>query len=453
MQRPLKALIAAVLSLSLGGCPENAGVSPPLNALFYPVAAVASSNGAWLYVVNSNFDLRYNGGTVLTVDLNALRAAASLGRLGVGCTADTTADGVQVAQRCDIGRFVVPGSTRRINPFAVDAAIARYADRERLYVAVRGDGSVTWFDLDAQGGLNCGAGGVGSFCDDAHRVGVDGSTSPLGNRLPPDPSAISVDASRGWIVVSHQSTDATLARASLLIDRGARAGAPANAGPVLLNTVAGVTPGLSAVALVPSESPTARSTWVATSRTNAALNFFQAYPGSATLQDATPYLYRSAVVNLTGLNQGVDNRSVAIDPAPGATRLFVVSRSPEALLVVDLAANDPSRLTIRDVIPVPPGPSRLSASYDAVTGRTLVFVVAYDARRISVVDPAEHRIISETSTNRGPHALVRDPNGQFLYVLDFLDYAIEVLDLRARTSEGAENPTLHRRLLTVGGGS
>ena len=80
-----------------------------------------------------------------------------------------------------------------------------------------------------------------------------------------------------------------------------------------------------------------------------------------------------------------------------------------------------------------------------------MFVVAYDARRISVIDPTEHRIVSETSTNRGPHAIVRDPNGEFLYVVDFLDNAVEVLDLRARTAEGAENPTLHRRLLTVGG--
>jgi DNA-binding beta-propeller fold protein YncE len=46
---------------------------------------------------------------------------------------------------------------------------------------------------------------------------------------------------------------------------------------------------------------------------------------------------------------------------------------------------------------------------------------------------------------------VRDPNGEFLYVVDFLDNAVEVLDLRARTAEGAENPTRNRRLLTVGG--
>jgi DNA-binding beta-propeller fold protein YncE len=449
--RPSKAFITAGLVASLGGCPENAGVPPPLNALFYPVAAVTSSDGAWLYVVNSNFDLRYNGGTVVTMDLNAIRAAAVSRTMADGCRVDNTSDGVPNALRCSASRFMVAGATRRINPFAVDAAIARYADRERLYVAVRGDGSVTWFDLDARGGLSCGSGGAGSLCDDAHRVGIDGASSPLGNRLPPDPSALAVDPSRGWIMVSHQSTDATLARASLLADRGARAGSPANAAPVVLNTLTGVTPGLSAVALIPNSNPAARSTWVATSRTDAVLNFFQAYPGNPALQDSTPFLYRSAAVGITGLNRGVDSRSVIMDPAPGASRMYVVSRSPESLLVVDLGAENPSQITIRDVIPVPPGPSRLAASYDAATGRTQVYVVAYDARRISVVDPAEHRIVSETSTNRGPHALVRDPNGEFLYVVDFLDNAVEVLDLRARTAEGAENPTRNRRLLTVGG--
>lgn len=454
MPRPLRLSALAGLCAALGACPDNAGVPPPADEFFYPVAAAASTDGAWLYVANSDFDLRYNGGTVVSVDLAAVREAASRRVAGAGCRVDDTAEGVTNALRCNASRFINAAATRRISPFAVDAAIARYPDRERLYVAVRGDGSVTWFDLDGRGGLRCGAQGDG-LCDDAHRVGIDPAASPLGNRLPPDPSGLSVDPSRGWVVVSHQSTDSAFARASLLHDRGAPAGSPATAGPVLLNVVGGVAAGLSSIALLPSADASARATWVATSRNEAVLTFFQAYPGSATLQDALPFLYRSAAVPLTGLNLGNNSRAVAVDPTPGASRLYVVSRAPEALLALDLDRTNPALVTVSDVIPLPPGPSRVVASYDADLGRTFLYVVAFDARRISVVDPVARSIVSEVPTNRGPHALVRDPNGQFLYVMDFNDHAMEVVDLRARTAEGMPNPTWHRRVLTVvaGGGN
>lgn len=454
MPRPLHLFVIAGLCAALGACPDNAGVDPPVDAFFYPVAAVTSSDGAWLYVANSDFDLRYNGGTVVSVDLAAVRALAASRVVGNGCRVDATAEGVPNALRCNASRFINGSFTRRINPFAVDAAIARYPDRERLYVAVRGDGSVTWFDLDGRGGLQCGAQG-NALCDDAHRVGIDPATSPLGNRLPPDPSAISVDAARGWVVVSHQSTDSSLARASLLRDRGAVAGSQATEGPVLLNVVGGLAAGLSSIALLPSGDASARSTWVATSRSEAVLTFFQAYPGSTALNDALPFLYRSASVPLTGLNLGNNSRAVAVDPTPGASRLFVVSRAPEALLSLELDRANPAQVTVSDVIPLPPGPSHLVASYDATLQRTFLYVVAFDARRISVVDPVARRIVAESPTNRGPHALVRDPNGQFLYVMDFNDHAMEVLDLRARTAEGMPNPTWNRRVLTIvaGGGN
>jgi DNA-binding beta-propeller fold protein YncE len=455
MPRTLKSFLVAGLCAALGGCPENAGVSPPLDEFFYPVAAAVSSDGQWLYVVNSDFDLRYNGGTVVSVNLTAVREAATRRVTGNGCRVDDTSEGVSNALRCNASRFILGSATRKLNPFAVDAAIARYPDRERLYVAVRGDGSVTWFDLDAQGGLSCGAGGAGSLCDDAHRVGIDGSASPLGNRLPPDPSALSVDASRGWVVVSHQSSDATLARATLLYDRGSRAGSPATATPVILNAVGNVTARLTGLALIPSADAAARSTWVATSRADSVLNYFQAYPGNTTLQDSLPYLYRSAAVAIPGLGTGSDNRSIAVDPAPGASRLFIAGRSPEALLVLDVDRANPTRVTVRDAIPTAREPSRLLAHYEASLGRTLVYVVNYADRRVSVIDPAEHRILTDITTNRGPHALVRDPNGQFMYVMDFLDNALEVIDLRARTAEGDPNPTWNRRLMTVyaGGGN
>jgi hypothetical protein len=55
------------------GCGLNQeGVSPPANTFFYPASAVTDTTGRWLFVTNSNADLRYNDGTVVSLDLTAV---------------------------------------------------------------------------------------------------------------------------------------------------------------------------------------------------------------------------------------------------------------------------------------------------------------------------------------------------------------------------------------------
>ena len=52
----------------------RAGSNPPLDRIFLPGGLAVDPEGRWLYVVNSNSDLRYNAGTVVAVDLD--KAAA-----------------------------------------------------------------------------------------------------------------------------------------------------------------------------------------------------------------------------------------------------------------------------------------------------------------------------------------------------------------------------------------
>ncbi|MBL8601127.1 MAG: hypothetical protein JNK72_04305 [Myxococcales bacterium] len=449
----MKAWLGALaLSAAVTGCPSNDGQDPPNDQFYRPIAAAIGGDGNWLFVANSNFDLRYNGGTVVAVDLARVRARAveaAAGQPGNNCRPDATRSGAVV---CPSGDFIRAEVTRKINPFAVDLAYAQYPNHQRLYVVVRGDGSLTWFDVDNAGSLNCGASAAGGACDDAHRVGVDPAQSPAGVRLPPDPSALAVDPARGWVVVTHQNVDPNLARASLFRDTAALAGATASARPVMLNTVGNLALGLSGVALLPrgdASDPT-RSTFVSTSRAAATLTFLQAYPGNAALADGQPFLYQSAAVPLVGLSTGANNRSVAFDPTPGANRAFVVSRAPEALLVVRLDPANPTQVVINDAIPIPAGPSRLTVERDTSSGRTLVYVASYDARRLSVVDPDAHRVIAQEFTNRGPHTVLRDPRAPFLYVLDFLDDSLEVIDLRPTVDGGAANVNYLHRVLTLG---
>jgi hypothetical protein len=49
------------------------GTPPPLQDLYFPVGLQVSAGGTVLYVVNSDFDLQYNGGTLQSYDLGLIR--------------------------------------------------------------------------------------------------------------------------------------------------------------------------------------------------------------------------------------------------------------------------------------------------------------------------------------------------------------------------------------------
>src|SRR5580700_3460938 len=65
------ALVAVVASASCYS--TGTGTPPPINTFYYPVGLAVSAAGNVLYVANSDFDLQWNGGTVQSYDLNAVR--------------------------------------------------------------------------------------------------------------------------------------------------------------------------------------------------------------------------------------------------------------------------------------------------------------------------------------------------------------------------------------------
>jgi hypothetical protein len=65
---PLGLLLAAAPACKL----NQQGVAPPLDRIAWPASALVDPDGQWLYVANSNSDLRYNDGTLVVVDLDAV---------------------------------------------------------------------------------------------------------------------------------------------------------------------------------------------------------------------------------------------------------------------------------------------------------------------------------------------------------------------------------------------
>jgi DNA-binding beta-propeller fold protein YncE len=66
-------LAAAVSAVVAVGCARDLpGEDPPPNAFYFPISLAAAPDGRHVYVVSSNFDLRYNAGWVSTIDLGGV---------------------------------------------------------------------------------------------------------------------------------------------------------------------------------------------------------------------------------------------------------------------------------------------------------------------------------------------------------------------------------------------
>lgn len=73
------AFVLGVAALSGTSCYATGdGSEPPFDRFYFPVGLQVSHGGSVLYVVNSNFDLQYNGGTLQSYDLRAIRRDAVL---------------------------------------------------------------------------------------------------------------------------------------------------------------------------------------------------------------------------------------------------------------------------------------------------------------------------------------------------------------------------------------
>jgi len=246
---------AAVLAACV---PAGDGIAPPTDQLYFPVALAVDESSEWLYVVNSDFDLQFNGGTVQSVRLGRLREIVprvcssdahceageicDVGQDASGPTADNggTASFFCVPNRqaspcgdlreqTPSERAVAPGRCApislldppdgggslleqvvTISAFATDAVLrTRPAGEEpgapqRLFIPVRSDRSLHWIDVDG-GALDCGQERDGGSCDAKHRVGdnPDAETEER-SELPTEPFGIDATEDGRVLVVAHQ---------------------------------------------------------------------------------------------------------------------------------------------------------------------------------------------------------------------------------------------------------
>jgi len=76
--RHFSVVVTTLLGLSAACYSTGDGTAPPPKSFYFPTGLAVSSGGHALYVANSDFDLQYNGGTLQSYDLYAIRREAAL---------------------------------------------------------------------------------------------------------------------------------------------------------------------------------------------------------------------------------------------------------------------------------------------------------------------------------------------------------------------------------------
>jgi hypothetical protein len=270
---------------------------------------------------------------------------------------------------------------------------------------------------------------------------------------------VAVNASPdGFVVVAHQ--DPTAGRVSLFYD-------PFDAGgPVLAHWITDMPASLDAIVRInaPGGGAADPPYWYAFSRSYTEISHVRAIPDGP---NSTLFFARATAE--PGLASDVGVRAVVRDPRVGRPFVYAVAReglprsgttqhSGEELIRYDFS--DPLNPTAIEILEMPVGVSRIAAIVDPAvpnsSAHLMLYVVAYDSRKIYVVDADEWRVVDQISTQLGPQTILADPSlapdfmgttrQPYLYVVDFAASCVEIINVDRNDPDGR----FHKVVFTVG---
>jgi len=489
---------AAVAAAATAACyGAGGGMAPPAATFYYPAGLAVSGGGNVLYAVNSDFDLQFNGGTLQSYDLFLIRQhAAELVRANLSgattlppdianhllgpwtpgaCpgsppppTNDQSGIGVPLGQACapPVDSTFYQRDSAVIGAFATDLQLS--LSGTRLFVPIRGNGTITWADVPtddpssapAEGttasfppfSLDCGT-RVDDRCDARHQTGDDPNEPASNTRhatLPGDPFAIAQSQDGTALVVTSLT-----AMASSVLTTGLAIGSatsPAPGDPSMQFALGGMPSGGSGIAAVPHEpngvggyvrcedvgdaSGCTRPAFLQTNTGAAEIDLLRYYDDDGSTLHR-PFIQKEAAYQLTIQSGGNDFRGIAIDPTPRIAcaarattpaqktqcaqlpaRVFIASRTPPALVIGQVGqpvrggGYDPDAFALTALVPMPNGPSGvyLAPIVDQAGRYELrVFVVCFDSNIVWVFDPDAGAFENTIATGLGPYAMAFDP--------------------------------------------
>jgi hypothetical protein len=433
------ASLACAFALLAGCNLTQEGQAPGPGTLNYPIALALSEQRVerpdgtlapeYLFVVNSNFDLRFNTGSLQALDLEAVALAIDEecggGRADCVITLPDAAQGI-VATEVGIGSHtdgisVGPGGRRIYLPVRSERNLV-FVDFVETPEGVR-------FECDAERDEDdviprCGEGAV---------AGVDPVASERGLELDGDPVAvasgrledISDGVSGNFVLLALRD-----GRVALFIDD------LENEPPRLVHIASGFPENLVTMTLQPGTG----IAWLTSAQTG------QLGRVGIAIDESNPdrsFLFDAGSVSLGGIDDGEDLRDLQFAPSD-PSRAFVLSRRPPSVLTLQLDERGLADVEVDEIFEAGAGPSRLAPV--EIGGRTFVLASSFDAQKLFAFD-AEVGLVSVLGGFSGPFELVYDAARQWVYLTDFTTSQIRIIDVEPLVRPQPEPPAL---LATLG---
>ena len=491
-----------------GGCNfGQSGIAPPTNRIFLPAGLAADPVDDFLYVVNSNSDLRFNAGTVAVVDLYKVAAKRTkLAQTPPDVCSKTRFSRTEAVEddfccrdmddsnviNCNEPQFVQSDATIQIGSFGGAIALQPYHRDpnvptselvRRLFVAVRAEPSITYADATVVQAdpndpnskkistrctgpkQNGPTQPTNVFCDDSWKVRRRGGDAPGALDLPEEPHVLAYDNALQALYVGHLT----------VVANGAVQGGGVSTIDVCnpqdaLSEVrfAGLTRntfipyGLSqAVASLSESDPAHPDTRIyATSRYTTAISGMVLHPSDTDTTCSNPTrdltLVPAESFNSSAfLPHGADIRGILF--SADRPEAYVLHRndsdnltSPAAIVVLDrhpLADGTPANTPV-DILEVCGGPTSMQM-HDAGRGNR-IYVTCYDDGEIYVVDPDALVVTARIDVGAGPTSLVfptRDPptpDPGVAYLASYANSHLSVIDV------APGSPTENHVVLRIG---
>jgi DNA-binding beta-propeller fold protein YncE len=307
----------------------------------------------------------------------------------------------------------------------------------RLIIPTRGDPSITWVDFDGAK-LSCNSDGQGfELCDDTHRLSYVHNDPTLAY-LPSEPFDVFVDSAGEFAMVTHLTSGyITLVNT------------PAVGNASISDVVFGIfaadpVTGLQgATGVAGRKMSTSGDIVYVGSRTEDRIQTFTV----GRPVNADPYLLRDNYFFLdsVGGNSGGSSDTRGMTFSATGDRMYLINRNPPSLQVYDTSLT-PSGF------PANRGISSTDICRQASTLTALdsgdgerVYITCFSTGEVYIVDPSgQASVDAVVNVGRGPYAVAASPSRKKIYVTNFLEDTVAVIDV------APGSPTRNRVVLRIG---
>ena len=420
----MRAFLATIaLTAMLAGCSAEIGLPAYTDkGVRYPIALAAEPSGRWLYAIGANFDRQYRSGILRVLDTNT----------------NTFNDNL----RLEVPNYAAGLWHEPVAKPTVDGPSSH------LYVTTRDDDAIAVYDIRDHGvappSLDCGqpSGQIGP-CAKGHLIGGDKAVDlDIGD----DPVALSIHPSPDRSSSLLHVAAASDGQVSLLeLASNANDGAHKEA-QLLDSTELGA--GLSAVLT----SPVTGRTYVADTRLHKLHNHTLVAMQDSKTGVRTGYkIEQHAAVALPQATGTEFSRDMTL--SLDGSRLYIAYRSPNAMLIVDIAPTakgDPANKLV-GVVGIGGRPASVVVAPTGPGGQERAYIACFGTDDIWVVDPALRTVVDTIRLPHSPYALVPvqvpDADGGAsrwrLYAGLFSKHEVAVLDI------DPDSPNPHKQLAMV----